>query len=74
MYNMKEKAGTVKSPNQSGSGFSLNGGAAMDISPVFELFLDLKYDLVKMAVEGVESDLNLSGLRLTLGVAYKFKL
>jgi len=74
IYNMKEKTATVKTPNKSSSGLSLNGGAAMNISPTFELFLDLKYDLVKMSVEDLESDLNFSGLRLTLGVAYRFKL
>ncbi len=74
IYNMKEKTATVKTPNKSSSGLSLNGGAAMNINPKFELFLDIKYDMVKMSVEGLESDLNISGLRLTLGVAYRFKL
>lgn len=74
IYSMKEKTATVTTPSNTGTGVSLNGGATMNFSSKFELFFDLKYDLVKLTIEGLEDSLDFSGLRFTLGVAYKFKL
>jgi membrane fusion protein (multidrug efflux system) len=74
LYSIKEKTATVTTPTNTGTGLSLNGGATMNLGSKFELFLDLKYDLVKLTIEDVESSFDFSGLRFTLGVAYKFKL
>ena len=72
LYTMREKTAEITTPSNSGSGISLNGGATMNLSPKLELFFDLKYDMVKISVEELEDDLNVSGLRFTLGAAYKF--
>jgi len=74
IYNVKEKTDTVDTPYNKGTGFSLLVGSAMNLSKKLGVFLDLKYDLVKIAIEDATEDLDLSGLKLSLGLSYKFKL
>ena len=74
IYNIKEKTAAEETPYQKGTGFSLLGGASMNFSSKLALFLDLKYDIVKIAIENAPEDLSLSGLKLTLGLRFKFRL
>jgi len=75
IFSVKEE--NIYNPDASfetASGLSLIGGTRLKISKKIDLFADIRYDFVKMTIEGFDEKADLSGGKFNIGFVYKFSL